>query len=334
MSGIQTKNGKAFEYACLKALQDVLSSGQLVEVDEDAAYRTAKSSYDCLPSEIKDKMYEGAFSAVCKLRAMEPMLDSPGNSGALFLKIQTDDNGKRGDVRDVLCIRNMAEHWEMGISCKHNHHAVKHSRLSSTIDFGYEWIGVHCSENYFSKVQPIFDDLKNKQRNAKIEGNVLTWKDIQNKQESIYIPVLQAFLDELKHLSEIVENAPAKFTSYLLGTKDFYKVIMDEKKETTRIEAVNINGSLNKKSGNVKSRINIPRLKMPTKFLEMGFKRNSKTTIEVVLDEGWSFSMRIHSGDGPLKPSLKFDVNLIACPSNNYAQVEFWHADKTPMTGT
>lgn len=334
MSGIQTKNGKAFEYACLKALQDVLSSGQLVEVDENAAYRTAKSSYDVLPPETKNKMYMGAFSAVCKLCAMEPMLENSENFGALLLKIQTDDNGKRGDVRDVLCVRNMAEHWEMGISCKHNHHAVKHSRLSSTIDFGYEWMGVHCSKNYFSKVRPIFEELENKRLEARANGKIATWNDLSDKAESIYVPVLEAFMSELRSIATVNENAPVNFASYLIGTKDFYKVIMDEKNESTRIEAVNINGSLNRKAKNLKARISIPRTKMPTKFLEIRFKQGSKTTIEVLLDEGWAFSMRIHSAKDELEPSLKFDVNLIACPSNNYAQVELWYADKAPMTGT
>jgi len=334
MSGIQTKNGKAFEYACLKALQDVLSSGQLVEVDEDAAYRTAKSSYDVLPQETRDKMYIGAFSAVYKLRAMEPMLENSGNFEALLLKIQTDDNGKRGDVRDVLCVRNMVDHWEMGISCKHNHHAIKHSRLSSTIDFGYEWMGVHCSENYFSKVRPIFEELESKRLEARANGKIATWNDLPNKAESVYVPILEAFMSELRTIAAVNENAPENFASYLIGTKDFYKVIMDEKNESTRIEAVNINGSLNRKAKNMKARISIPRTKMPTKFLEIGFKQGSKTTIEVLLDEGWAFSMRIHSAKDELEPSLKFDVNLIACPSNNYAQVELWYTDKATKTRT
>lgn len=334
MSGIQTKNGKAFEYACLKAMQDVLSPGQLVEVDEDAAYKTAKSSYDALPPETKDKMYLGAFSAVCKLCAMEPMLESSESFGPLLLKIQTDDNGKRGDVRDVLCIKNTTEHWEIGISCKHNHHAVKHSRLSSTIDFGYEWMGVHCSENYFSKVRLIFDELESKRSNARMNGAIATWNEVPDKTESVYVPILEAFMSELKAIAATNENAPADFTSYLIGTKDFYKVIMDEKSESTRIEAVNINGTLNRKTKNVKARISIPKLKMPTKFLEIRFKQESRTTIEVLLDEGWAFSMRIHSAKDELEPSLKFDINLIAYPSNNYAQVELWYSNKDAKTGT
>lgn len=333
MSGIQTKNGKAFEYACLKALQDVLSLNQVINVRDDAAYHTAKSSYEKLPQSDRDNMYIGAFSAVSKLCALEPMLENGCLGNILDLKIQTDDNGKRGDVRDVLCIRS-GDLWEIGISCKHNHHAVKHSRLSSTIDFGKEWMGVHCSERYFVKIRPIFDDLENTRLEARKQNTIAKWSELSNKEDDVYVPILNAFLEELRRIANEDEHAAEKFTSYLIGTKDFYKVIMDEKNEATRIEAMNISGTLNRKSGNIKARIGVPKLKMPTKFLEMRFKRNSKTTIEVLLDEGWSFSMRIHSAKEELEASLKFDINLIGCPSNNYAQTELWYSNEVRSTGT
>ena len=96
---------------------------------------------------------------------------------------------------------------------------------------------------------------------------------------------------------------------------------------------MNISGTLNKKSGTVKARINIPKLKMPTKFNDICFKRNSQTTIEVHLDEGWAFSMRIHSAKEELEASLKFDVNLIGSPSNNHAQTELWYTGNRRLTG-
>ena len=37
----------------------------------------------------------------------------------LELKIQSDDKGKKGDVRDILIIRQGIE-WEIGLSVKHN----------------------------------------------------------------------------------------------------------------------------------------------------------------------------------------------------------------------
>lgn len=64
----------------------------------------------------------------------------------LFLKIQTDNEGKEGDVRDIVIARKDVK-WEIGLSLKHNHFAVKHSRLAKGLDFGNKWFGIPCSEN-------------------------------------------------------------------------------------------------------------------------------------------------------------------------------------------
>ena len=56
----------------------------------------------------------------------------------------------------------------------------------------------------------------------------------------------------------------------------------------------------------------------------LDFKEGSDTTIEVVCDEGWTVSMRIHNASSRVEPSLKFDVNLVSLPSTIHAQVEPW----------
>jgi len=77
----------------------------------------------------------------------------------LNLKIQSDDEGKKGDVRDIVIMRGSID-WEIGLSLKHNHFAVKHSRLSKKLDFGEKWYDIPCSEEYWKKVKPIFDFLE------------------------------------------------------------------------------------------------------------------------------------------------------------------------------
>lgn len=150
---------------------------------------------------------------------------------------------------------------------------------------------------------------------------------MEEKAERYYIPVLCAFMEELRRIADENSNVPEKLIRYLLGQFDFYKVITDDKNRTTRIEAVNIVGTLNQQSGNLKAITKIPILKMPTQFYHIGFKKNSDNTIEVVCDEGWQISMRIHSASSKVEPSLKFDVNLISLPSSVYTQVEPWDND-------
>ena len=45
------------------------------------------------------------------------------------------------------------------VKSKHNHFAVKHSRLSPSIDFGEKWYGISCSKSYWDAITPIFDYL-------------------------------------------------------------------------------------------------------------------------------------------------------------------------------
>ena len=56
--------------------------------------------------------------------------------------------------------------WEVGLSVKHNHDAAKHSRLSHRLDFGKEWFGSPCSQEYWNAVTPIFDRLKEEKNNV------------------------------------------------------------------------------------------------------------------------------------------------------------------------
>ena len=88
---------------------------------------------------------------------IEPRLTNGIDSkDILQLEIVSDKAGQSGDVRDVLAIRSLQK-WEIGISAKNNHRAVKHSRLSNDIDFGLKWLNVPCSADYFNDIKPVFE---------------------------------------------------------------------------------------------------------------------------------------------------------------------------------
>ena len=104
---------------------------------------------------------------------IEPRLShSISSKDILQLEIISDAQGQSGDVRDVLAIR-LLQKWEIGISAKNNHRAVKHSRLSSNIDFGGKWLGIPCSSQYFDEIslsllEKLFYDLDNKNQNQTV----------------------------------------------------------------------------------------------------------------------------------------------------------------------
>ncbi|MBP3818772.1 MAG: HaeIII family restriction endonuclease [Butyrivibrio sp.] len=328
-AGIQTKFGKAFEYACVISLYDDLCHKQKVTIEESPQLLSAKKDFESVEEEMKESLLKAADAAVRVIKRLEPQLWSPNGNEPLYLSIQPDSAGIKGDVRDVLCIRNQ-NGWEIGLSCKHNHHAVKHSRLSATIDFGKEWLSVPCSDDYFSKVVPLFDELKEYRDSSKANGKAMLWEEVGDKAERYYIPILKAFMEELKRIdAESNDNIPEALIRYLLGRYDFYKVITDDKNRTTRVEAINLSGTLNVNSGEDKSITKVPLLKMPSKFYHIDFKKDSNNTIEVVCDEGWQISMRIHSASSRVEPSLKFDVQLVSFPSSVYTQTEPWADNET-----
>ena len=238
---------------------------------------------------------------------LEPLILDDGND-ELELKIQSDDKGKEGDVRDVLIIRRRIE-WEIGLSVKHNHFAVKHSRLSKKLDFGDKWYGIPCSETYWNDIKPIFDYLdKEKEKGSK-------WKDLSNKEEDVYIPLLNAFKNELIRQNKLEErNIPKVMVEYLLGKFDFYKLISIDNKKTTQLQSYNLRGQLNKQGISRKRKRELPIPLLPTRIVALEFKPGSKNTLELYMDGGWQFSFRIHNASSKVEASLKFDIQIIGMP--------------------
>lgn len=322
--GVQTSNGKAFEYACVDSLYRMLSEGQEVIIEESPQLDTAKGFFENAGGILKENIVKAADAASRVIIRLEPQLSYPEENSPLFLSLQSDAKGQKGDVRDVLCIRNQ-NGWEVGFSCKHNHHAVKHSRLSSKIDFGRDWFDIPCSYSYFVEIIPLFDELSEMREEAKEREIPILWASVENKAERYYKPVLKAFMNEMRRLDRDNPGIiPERLIRYLIGRNDFYKVIADDKGKFTRVEAVNIEGTLNAKAGAHDPLVKVPVLKLPNKIYHIDFKPDSDNTIQIVCNEGWEISMRIHSASSTVEPSLKFDVNLISLPSSIYAQVEPW----------
>lgn len=314
----QTQKGKAFEYACLKALNETLGMQQEIQIENTDAYKTAKKFYEELDIEDAKKMGKGANAAVRIIKRLEPLLDNPEDDTPLYLAIQDDAKGIIGDVRDVLCVRKK-NGWEIGLSCKHNHTAVKHSRLSQSINFGRQWFDRDCSEEYFKEISPVF------QRLLAYKTALTLWRNIDDKEKIVYRPLLNAFVRELKRLDkDFPEEIPGELVRYLLGRNDFYKVITKDSMEVTTIQAYNLFGTLNQPSKKAKSIQKVHQLLLPTKFYDISYKKDSNNTVIVTCDGGWAFSFRIHNASSRVEASLKFDVQIAGMPSELHSQVEPW----------
>ena len=220
----------------------------------------------------------------------------------------TDNSGKEGDVRDVLAIR-LLQKWEIGVSAKNNHEAVKHSRLSSNIDFGEKWLGAKVSKEYFDSINPIFKKLENIRKESKATKK---WSEIGDYHSSVYIPILNAFIKELKSLNNKNKNIASNLVSYLIGNKDFYKVI--KSKNSVEIQAYNTHGTLNLPFKNIEPKYKTPKVPLPTTITSIELKKDNDTTAIVTMDNDWTLSFRIHNASSRVESSLKFDINLLKSP--------------------
>lgn len=307
MSEKSNNQGRAYEYICITTLFDGIVKMRSAEVIHNSAYHSALHAWNLMPEGFQYILRESASAAVDTIFDMEPMILEQ-SADMLTLKIQTDNEGEDGDVRDIVISRSDVQ-WEIGLSIKHNHFAVKHSRLAKSLDFGEKWFDIPCSDQYWSDVKPIFDYL-NEQTTEK-----RAWHDLPSKDQTVYIPLLQAFMKEVLHSYALDPSVPQKMVEYLLGEFDFYKVISIDSKRITRIQTYNLHGALNRSSKSITPKITVPHALLPTRIISLDFKHASTNTVELYMDGGWQFSFRIHNAATKVEPSLKFDIQIVGMPT-------------------
>ena len=203
------------------------------------------------------------------------------------LRIQGDGKGQLGDVRDIVLVDQGRQ--EIGISAKHHHMALKHSRLSDKIDFGSKWYGVDCSNEYWRRVNPVFERLR--------ESPYAEWSNLPDKVVQYYHPILDAFIDEVRQHAR-----PAELLRYVVGRYDFYKTV--KRNGEIKLQSFNANGTLDWGD----------RLPMPTRVIEFMRVEHRLGVAELIMDQGWQVSFRIHNASSKIEPSLKFDIQLVGQP--------------------
>lgn len=350
-------NGKAFEYASLISLYDELSKAgwkqDQLEILEDKNYRNIERAYQSVEAidytiefeegELESEIIEtvnSSFKKASRVAAMylkmtEPIISRPEGLYAV-LSAMPDSAGVKGDVRDVLVTiygdkdKNSIER-ELGISCKNNHEAVKHPRITENPDFAKEWTkGKFCCSKEFleemKKVQEVIENYQNKYS---------TWSQVDEKMDTVYLPIVTAFVKELRRLGMVPEDASDEqrknaelfskmFFEYMFGTRDFYKFIKDDKAKATKVYPYNMHGSLMKTYKGEKNEQAVPCVTMPEEMVEVRLKPRSKTTLEIYFDQ-WIISMRLHNADSTIRnTSLKFDVQIKAQPKKVMCSILPW----------
>lgn len=308
MSTKSNDQGRAYEYAWMQTLYNELRGSGSVRIADNTSLAANKRAWMNLQLDLQNTFLISAESAIQALLELEPNLSERAGS-ELVLRFQKDGEGIKGDVRDIVIMRENTG-WEIGLSIKHNHDAVKHSRLSHKLDFGKEWFDVPCSAEYWEAVTPVFDMLKTEKKKG------TKWSEIRDKDQTVYVPLLQAFINEVNRAYRVEKAIPRRMIEYLIGMKDYYKIVSKDSKRLTVIHTFNMHGTLNTPCKAKGSAEPVPVVELPTRMKALEFKPGSKNTVEMYLNHGWQLSFRIHSAESNVKPSLKFDVQFINMPDS------------------
>lgn len=320
MGASSNHQGRAYEYAWMNALYESLSEIRETKIIYNSSMEANQKSWNAMDAEIRELLKCSADSAVSAILELEPRMGE-ADGDELMLAFQRDDAGVHGDVRDIVIRRNEID-WEVGLSIKHNHEAVKHSRLSHCLDFGKEWFGRNCSDAYWNAVKPIFDHLAKEKRAGR------KWDELSDKEDAVYVPLLRAFMDEIWRAYQADTAVPMRMVEYLIGTKDYYKVVSQDKKHMTLIYTFNMHNTLNQ-PGKVKiSAIRVPNVQLPTELVALKQKTGSKTTVEMYMNNGWQLSFRLHNASSRVEPSLKFDIQFIGMPVSVFCIECRWNRQK------
>lgn len=306
MGNISDTQGRAYEFIWITILRNALEQYRTVSIVKNSRLKKNQSAWNSIDDDTQKLFTISANAALKTIFELEPKLVEE-TSDDLRLEFQEDRVGEKGDVRDIVMTCDSVK-WEIGLSIKHNHEAVKHCRLSHVLDFGKEWFDIPCSSSYWNSIKPIFDKLK------KEKAKYAKWSEIDRKDETVYVPILKAFMDEVQRAYESDKTLPQKMVEYLLGTKDYYKIISKDSNRVTIVETFNLHKMLNKPSKIKVSAITVPVVELPTELVMLKFKTKSTNTVEMYLNNGWQLSFRIHNASTEVEPSLKFDVKLIGRP--------------------
>lgn len=343
-------NGKAFEYASMIELYKELRKNgwkaEQLKVLEDKNYRNVENAYQLVTIEEDDiegsnfeyqvnNFNRAAHVAARYLYKVEPILNCSRDLYGV-ISAMPDSAGIKGDVRDIdITIYSdktrVKEIKEIGISCKNNHEAVKHPRITENPDFAQEWTKgeFHCSSCFLENMEEILQVVDE----YAIQYN--KWSEVEDKMEKIYYPIVKLFVEEIKRLGMVHEGMTIEqqekaerfthlFFEYMFGGQDFYKIIKDDQSQATKIYPYNMHGTLMNPYEGYKNNQAVQSITMPNEIVEVRIKPKSKTTIEVYFDQ-WIITMRLHNADSIIKrTSLKFDVQIKAQPRKVMGTILPW----------
>jgi hypothetical protein len=332
----QAQNGYAFEYAIIEsipiAIDDWISRNQRgscnVALVKDRAYLNIQEKFLATTSDLQSKMRSAARAGLRKILDMEPRMVFTSEDDPLIISSNPASNGIAGDVRDIVMIRQLSQPrrrlsqnansefhpWEIGISAKWNNDVIKNSRLAAHLDFCNSWFGFPCSEEYWREIETPMNYIQ-----SRLGSN---WNSLPQKKQLVYLPIANAFINEVERQSRSHPNLSELLVNYLIGKFDFYKMIAKRDQRITDIQVFNLRGNLNQPNTSQTPliRINSQANQRPTRIVNIGHYHEREAWVEIILDNGWQFTLRLHNAETRIIPSLKFDIRFSGSPVNTWSE--------------
>ena len=127
----QVQNGKALEWEIATEFRRLTNA----VIHQDTHSMNAEFCATLISEALTDRFRKAARLAVGHVLEKEQRILS-GADPAIKIYIKGDSAGASGDVRDVVIVTKSRE---IGVSCKTNHEAFKHPRLSKKINWVAKW---------------------------------------------------------------------------------------------------------------------------------------------------------------------------------------------------
>lgn len=292
------ERGYGFEFTNIIVGANTLNAGIGTET-QAWNQRTGEAKYNALTTDEQLAMQRASLRIINFLTEYEPWL-LQGN-------IVVDHVKATGGATDVSDVRYTSLHRSVGLSLKSNHDAVRHPRVSPTIDIARQWLGVGTDEQYMNEISGIFGNF-----NEICEINQITrFNQLSNdgKRDYLYRPITESFTALLNRVFSGHNGnvAVEHFLRYLIGDRDFYKAKADFNRNEILIEAYDFSGTLGPRQ----------RLRMPTRCLEVAVepgRTGMYNYVNITFDRGWEVKMRLHTARTEVENSLKWDVQFVGTP--------------------
>ena len=89
-----TINGKAYEYACVLSLVELVSNVRNISIEENSSMKIARERFNSISRNEQDTMIKSATAGINAIITMEPRIIEDGND-ELIISLQSDDFGIR-----------------------------------------------------------------------------------------------------------------------------------------------------------------------------------------------------------------------------------------------